>query len=96
MSVLGSLLFCLYLLPLGPIIRKHGMPLHCNTDDSQIYMPLKKNETVRPLLECVEYIKAWMALHKLFTFQCMKDRSNGTPLVDVGALTQYTKPTIET
>lgn len=66
-SVLGPLLFSLYLLPLGSIIRKHGVSFHFYADDSQIYVPLKKNDTssVKMLFKCLDEIKAWMAFNFL-------------------------------
>lgn len=64
-SVLGPLLFSLYLLPLGSILRKHGIYFHCYADDSQIYVPLRKSDSycVKPLLACLHDIKAWMSLN---------------------------------
>ena len=62
--ILGPLLFSLYLLPLGSILRKHGISFHFYADDSQIYVPLKKkNACLKPLLLCLEDIKAWMSLN---------------------------------
>lgn len=100
-SVLGPLLFSLYLLPLGSVLRKHGISFHCYADDSQIYVPLKKAQSfsIKPLLNCLDDLKAWMALNLLnfnekktevMVFGC----TSVTPPIDLGSLAQYAKPIV--
>uniref|UniRef100_A0A8C7WTF0 Reverse transcriptase domain-containing protein n=1 Tax=Oryzias sinensis TaxID=183150 RepID=A0A8C7WTF0_9TELE len=66
-SVLGPLLFSLYLLPLGSTFRKYNVSFHCYADDIQIYVPLKSGgaEGLGNVQKCLAEIKSWMELNFL-------------------------------
>uniref|UniRef100_A0A8C6VRF7 Reverse transcriptase domain-containing protein n=1 Tax=Nothobranchius furzeri TaxID=105023 RepID=A0A8C6VRF7_NOTFU len=60
-SILGPLLFSIYILPLGNIIAKHGLHYHIYANDCQIYMALNQLSSITQLSECLSEIKTWLA-----------------------------------
>ncbi len=56
------LLFTLYMLLFGNIIRKHRISFHCYADDTQLYISSRPGEThqIEKLMECIVDIKNWM------------------------------------
>ena len=65
-SILSPILFALYLLPLGSILKKHNISFHCFADDLQIYLPLNSNkESTNALSNCLKDVKTWLELNFL-------------------------------
>ncbi len=56
---LGPLLFSLYMLPHGNIIRKYGISFHCYADDTQLYISTRPDETSKSskITECAKNVK---------------------------------------
>jgi hypothetical protein len=70
-SVLGPLLFILYMLPLTKIIAKNNVSRHSYADDTQLYIRLRLQndqnikDDVATMEKCLDEVKLWMSQNRL-------------------------------
>ena len=65
-SVLGPLLFCLYIQEIEEIINKYGLQFHIYADDIQIFCPLTSGSPeLNILYNCLRDIRSWTSKNSL-------------------------------
>ena len=66
-TVLGPIRFAIYLLPLGDIIRRHGLKFHMYADDCQLYTSfnMSTNDAISSMQVAINDIRAWYAANML-------------------------------
>ena len=64
-SLLGPMLFSLYVAPLEDVIAQHGCKTVIFADDTQLYISCESSDSVSIIEKCVDEIGKWMAVNFL-------------------------------
>ena len=89
-SVLGPLLFTMYISPLGDVIRKHGINFHMYADDVQLcvsFRPCDQKKALHELQHCLDDIHSWLRENRLLL------KGNKTKMITFGTKQRLTVAT---
>lgn len=89
-SILGPILFSLYMLPLGTVISKHNMSFHLYADDLQIYLPVVPScpSSFESISRCLDDIKLWLSRN----FLCLNEEKTECILFGTSNLPSVSAP----
>jgi hypothetical protein len=67
-SVLGPILFSIYISPLGGVIKSHNIDYHMYADDNELYIIFQPNNisgATNSAEQCVDDVRGWMVNNRL-------------------------------